>query len=70
MISTKGSMVLAGDPGPIKTRKQLTTSCLSLDLRRLAQKSRLIPMPRLRETCLPKPVPNTRVVLWTPAPVY
>ena len=43
MISTKGSMVLAGDPGPIKTRKQLTTSCLSLDLRRLAQKSRLIP---------------------------
>ena len=47
MISTKGSMVLAGDPGPIKTRKQLTTSCLSLDLRRLAQKSRLIPNTRL-----------------------
>lgn len=47
MISTKGSMVLAGDPGPIKTRKQLTTSCLSLDLRRLAQKSRLIPSSRL-----------------------
>jgi len=48
MISTKGSMVLVGDPGPIKTRKQLTTGCLALDLRRLTQKSRLIPNTRLQ----------------------
>jgi hypothetical protein len=48
MISTRDSVVLVGDPVAIKTRKQLTTSCLSLDLRRLAQKSRLIPNTRLQ----------------------
>ena len=48
MISTRDSMVLVGNPEAIKTRKQLTTGCLALDLRRLAQKSNLIPNTRLQ----------------------
>jgi hypothetical protein len=47
MISARKCMEIVGDSGAIKTRKKLTTDCLTLDLRRLGQKSRLIP-----NTCL------------------
>ena len=48
MSSAENGMEMIGNPGAIRTRKQLTTSCLSLDLRQLAQKSRLIPNTRLQ----------------------
>ena len=48
MISMGKGMEMIGNPGAIKTRKQLTTACLALDLRQLTQKSRLIPNTRLQ----------------------
>src|SRR5215467_7828913 len=48
MISTKRNTVLIGNPEARHARKRLTTSCLSLDLRKLARKSRLIPNTHLQ----------------------
>jgi len=48
MISTKRNTVLIGNTEARRARKQLTTSCLALDLRTLARKSRLVPNTRLQ----------------------
>lgn len=43
MTSMKGLRMLAGNPSAGNTRKQITTSCLALDHRRLARERRLPP---------------------------